>query len=55
MALFEIAVVISLLAILYTLREILHFTKLTVFKLAHPEPVKPVKQGPKARKLLQFS
>ena len=33
----EIVIIVCLLAILYTLREILHFTKLTLFKIARQE------------------
>ena len=50
----EILMLIALLAIYLTLREILHFARLAVFKLARPEPAPATPKGPKARRTLKF-
>ena len=50
----DILILIALLAIYLTLREILHFARLAVFKLARPEPAPATPKGPKARRTLKF-
>ena len=47
-------ILVVLVAILFTLRDILHYSRLTVFKLATKEPVPSTPKGPKARRALRF-
>ena len=50
----DLLILIILVAILFTLRDILDYTRLTVFKLATKEPVPSTPKGPKARRTLKF-
>ena len=50
----DMLILVVLVAILITLRDILHYTRLTVFKLATREPVPSTPKGPKARRTLKF-
>ena len=53
--LFEIIVVILLLALLHLLNQIKEYTRLTLFKIAQQKPpVLPVVNHPRARQQLRF-
>ena len=50
----NILILIVLVAILVTLRDILYYSRLTVFKLARPEPIPSTPKAPKAKRTLRF-
>ena len=52
--LINLLILVILVAILITLRDILHYSRLTVFKLATRESVPLTSKGPKARRTLKF-
>ena len=52
--LINLLILVVLVAILITLRDILHYSRLTVFKIATKDTVPATPKGPKARRVLKF-
>ena len=50
----NILILIALVAILITLRDILYYSRLTVFKLTRLEPIPSTPEAPKAKGTLRF-